>query len=483
MHSKRSNNRRNDVASEMWPRVVRMRTALAAGVSSFLLLVAFVTPVAARPPAGQPDPSFGKRGWTEIPGGTAGEETAVDLALAPSGGIVVAEPYDGRIVRLRSDGSLDTRFGERGLLSLGSSTASEGLGGRTIGASAVAVDGIGRVLVFGTQGLAGRSVTVGGTVPTLYASEAVVLRFSRSGSRDRTFGAGKGFIRDDFGLTSPYSSEIPLVGAMTGAVDSRERPLLVSGVASPKGCYAHGGPGQVPRAVVRLTSSGQPDSTFGGDGVVPIEGSANVPELQIDSLDQLAIGVGPIGGSNPYCRTGGAVYRLGRDGDRLAEFGSDGVRISRRMHLSALAPSGAMILSHRQSHTLDLSRLSPDGSPDQNFGQDGMVKVRLPMTAGLEITSVVADRERRIFIAGFVASISARHQPSAFVVARLRADGRLDPRFGKQGWVTTSFPRPLEVTSAQANLDPQGRLVVAGTTVTRKNPDGGFVVARYLTNP
>jgi uncharacterized delta-60 repeat protein len=397
--------------------------------------------------------------------------------------MVVAEPYDGRIFRLRPDGSLDTRFGDRGFLSLDPATASEGVRGRTFGASAVAVDGGGRVLVFGTQGFAGRSVVVGGTVSTLYATEAVVLRFTRNGMRDPGFGAGRGFIRANFGLTSPYSSEIPLVGAMTGAVDSRGRPLLVAGVASPKGCYAHGGPGRVPSAVARLTSSGQPDPTFGSDGVVPIEGSANAPELQIDSLDQLAVGVGPIGGNNPDCRTGGAVYRLGRNGERVAEFGSDGVRVSRRMHLSALAPSGAVILSHRQSHTLDLSRLSPDGTPDQTFGRGGVAKVHLPMKAGLEITSVVANREGQSFVAGFVASIPARHQPGAFVVARLLDDGRLDPHFGKQGWAITSFPRPLEVTSAQAKLDAQGRLVVAGTTATRKNPDGGFVVARYLTKP
>ena len=76
------------------------------------------------------------------------------------------------------------------------------------------------------------------------------------------------------------------------------------------------------RAVARLTSSGAAHPTFGSDGVTPIEGSANVPELQIDGLDQLAIGAGSIVGSNPDCRAGGAVYRLGWDGGRLAEFGS-----------------------------------------------------------------------------------------------------------------------------------------------------------------
>ena len=467
----------------MRSRAVGVRRALVAGISSILFLLTVVAPVTARPLAGRLDLSFAKKGWTEIPAGTAGEETSVELSPIQGGAMVVAEPYDGRIFRLRPDGSLDTRFGDRGFLSLGPSTASEGVRGRTFGASAVAVDGAGRVLVFGTQGFAGRSVAVGGTVSTLYATEAIVLRFTRNGVRDLGFGAGKGFIRADFGLTSPYSSEIPLVGAMTGAVDSRGRPLLIPGVASPKGCYSHGGPGLVPRAVARLTSSGQPDPTFGSDGVTPIEGSANVPELQIDGLDQLAVGVGPIGGSNPDCRTGGAIYRLGRDGERLAEFGSDGVRVSRRMHLAALEPSGAVILSQRQPHRLDLSRLSPNGTPDQSFGRGGVAKVRLPTKAGLEITSVVADGKGRIFVAGFAASVPARHQLGAFVVARLLADGRLDSLFGEQGWTITSFPRPLEVTSAQAKLDPQGRLVVAGTTATPKNPDGGFVVARYLTEP
>jgi hypothetical protein len=71
---------------------------------------------------------------------------------------------------------------------------------------------------------------------------------------------------------------------------------------------------------------------------------------------------------------------------------------------------------------------------------------------------------------------------SAFVVARLLPSGKPDLGFGNRGWITTRFHRPLEVTSAQATLDPRGRLLVAGT-VTKPHREGGFAIARYLLGP
>jgi hypothetical protein len=242
------------------------------------------------------DPSFGRSGWTKTPPGTGGEGRLVELSLFPDGGPVVADLGAGQIARLRPDGSLDRRFGHHGLLSLGPSALSGGNPDLTFLPNSIAVDHAGRLVVFGEQTDPTRSVEfpVAGSIPS---SSAVVLRLNGRGRRDLSFGDGRGYVRDDFGLVSPLSSEVPLVEAMKGVVDSRNRPILLAGVVSPAGACVHETRvEEVPKAVVRLMSTGAPDPTFGSDGVSAIEGTTSFPQLQIAGQDQLAVGAGPTGG-------------------------------------------------------------------------------------------------------------------------------------------------------------------------------------------
>jgi len=291
-------------------------------------------------------------------------------------------------------------------------------------------------------------------------------------------------------LGSKLSTDFPLVASLAGRVDSRNRPVLVAGVLSPtSGCEGHGGVASRPRAVVRLTESGQPDPTFGGgDGVSPIEGSTSFPGLQIDGEDRPVAGVGRIGTPRAECEFGTTLFPLRRDGERMASFSSDGIRVFKRLNLAVLEPSGAMILSYRRDQTLSVASLRRDGRPDESFGQGGMAKVHLPFEVGFHVRPVAVDARGRILLAGFIGSpvpMRAKRLPrrSGLVVSRLLPSGELDRGFGNRGWIITHFPRPLEVTSAQATLDPQGRLVVAGTVTKPHHRDGGFAIARYLLGP
>ena len=425
---------------------------------------------------GRLDPSFGEYGVAEISPAGSVEQDGVELSLEPDGASVVSGSLGRQIVRLRPGGSLDSSFGRAGLLRPGLSTARPGRL-PTFFASSVAVDGRGRVLVFGEKSDTRRTVEILGTPSDIPSSRAVVLRFSRSGRRDLSFGEGKGYVRYDFGLTSPYSSKVPLVGAMAGTVDSENRPVLIAGVSAPTaGCFGRSGAGEIPRAVVRLTTAGLPDPTFGADGVSAIEGVGSYPQLQIDDQDQVAVEVGAAA-----CRSRSTLYRLGLDGARLPDFASGGELPLSRMSLATVDPSGGLILEHRRQHELELVRLASNGSVDESFADDGMAEIQLPRKEGLRITSVVVDAENRIILGGFFEAVPANHQPrSAFVVARLLADGTLDPHFGKRGWITTSFARSVKINSAQAKLDQQGRLVIAGTANTSGDSNGEFVVARYL---
>jgi hypothetical protein len=159
------------------------------------------------------------------------------------------------------------------------------------------------------------------------------------------------------------------------------------------------------------------------------------------------------------------------------------MRSFKRLHLAALEPSGRVIVDRRQGHTLTLKRLSPSGSPQPNFGSGGVAKIRLPARSGLHVSTVLVDEQARVLIVGFVEGNRAEHQRAALIVARVLANGKLDRDFGADGWVTTAFPRSLKFTSAQAKLDAQGRLVVAGAAAMPGNSDGGYLVARYLLGP
>jgi uncharacterized delta-60 repeat protein len=440
---------------------------------------------------GRLDPAFGKKGLAVTPLGIAGEEADVELASTPSGSVVVANALEGALVRFLPDGSRDTGFGDGGELLLGSNTAAEGVAERTFFSRGIAVDSRGRVLIFGQQTDTRQLYNPGDFTGESSASAAIVLRFSDEGDPDPSFGEGRGFIRSDFGLGSGLRTDIPMVAALAGRVDSRDRPVLVAGVLSPtSGCEGHSGVGSRPRAVVRLTESGQPDTTFGdGNGLSPIEGSTSFPALEIDGQDRSVIGVGGIGGVRAECQPGTTLFRLRRDGKRLSGFGSDGVRTFKRLHLAVLDPSGVMILSYRHGQTLSVARLRPDGRLDKSFGWSGVAKLHLPLEVGLHVRPVAVDAKGRILLAGFIGSpiaVPAKRQPkdSGFVVARLLPGGARDSSFGNRGLIVTRFAQPLEVTSAQATLDPQGHLLVAGTVTKPHNRGGGgFAVARYLLGP
>lgn len=124
-------------------------------VSVALLVLA--APAAARSAAGRLDPSFGNAGWAVTPPGTAGEG-AVQLLLASDGAPVLAELGEVEILRLLSDGAIDESFGANGRLDLGLATANEGDQGRSFFASSVAIDSMGRLVLFGIQSDSAQSI-------------------------------------------------------------------------------------------------------------------------------------------------------------------------------------------------------------------------------------------------------------------------------------------------------------------------------------
>jgi len=398
------------------------------------------------------DPAYGHDGVATTAFGIAGEEPEVELTAIPGGAALVADGLEGTAVRFGAAGSQDHRFGKGGRLPV---ARGSGLGGSE------------RIIVAATH--------------------AAVLRFGADGRPDRSFGEGHGYVVGDFGMPVDEGTGLSDAAALTGRVDSRNRPLFVVGtVALISSCLGHAGSGAIPRALIRLTESGRPDTTFGaGDGISPVEGVGSFPFLGIDAADQPAVGVESFA-AGP-CDIGTRVYRFGAEGEPLAAFGPGGAREFGSVHLGLVEPSGALILDERIGRTLKLVEVDVEGNPDPGFGEAGVAKVHLLATVGLHLNPAAVDAKGRILLAGFVGSpISApeKDRPrSSFVVARLLPDGKVDRSFGRNGWIFSRLSGHRELISAQSTLDPKGRLLVGGIVTKPHHLDGAFVVARYLLGP
>jgi uncharacterized delta-60 repeat protein len=72
-------------------------------------------------------------------------------------------------------------------------------------------------------------------------------------------------------------------------------------------------------------------------------------------------------------------------------------------------------------------------------------------------------------------------EPSDFALARYRADGTLDPKFGAGGKALATFDLPVSGASALA-LQPDGKIVAAGRAGASGNGGSEVALARYRPN-
>jgi uncharacterized delta-60 repeat protein len=226
--------------------------------------------------------------------------------------------------------------------------------------------------------------------------------------------------------------------------------------------------------VTRLRANGVLDTTFGSTGKRRVDfggasESAHGAALQADGRIVLA------GGSDLRV----AAARLKRDGSLDPTFSGDGKKLlswgalSRAMAVRVLA-NGKIVLagfSGPEGGNIQVARLNPNGAIDTTFGTGGTAAVDF---GGDDFGLAMAVQANgRILVAG-------RSSAAGAVVARLRANGALDPDFGAGGRVTLPGGGSASVVLVAADR----KIVVAGNaggsqamTVTRLNPNGSLDAA------
>jgi uncharacterized delta-60 repeat protein len=232
---------------------------------------------------------------------------------------------------------------------------------------------------------------------------------------------------------------------------------------------------QADMVMVRYTAHGVLDPTFSRAGVYTLNLSPN------DFLSALAVqadGRIVAAGASGEAGTQFAVIRLRRSGILDKAFGAGtGIVVTPFPGTASwgnamvLQPDGMICVAgfayDGVHYRAALARYSPAGAPDPAFGAGGKVIAKLG-PGDATVQSMALQPDGRIVVAGGLAE--------DFVVARFTSDGNLDPTFASRGSARTDLGSNDQ--SAAVALQPDGRVVLAGFSGDEDRID--LALARYL---
>jgi uncharacterized delta-60 repeat protein len=378
---------------------------------------------------GRLDPSFGSGGrvLTLFPLGGLAPEGALAVATQADGKVVAAGGGGFALARYTVRGRLDPSFGRNGRLLTDFSSVP---GGGPLGiAASVAVTAEGKIVAAGWT--VRRDLASGG---------AALVRYSARGRPDTSFGEGGKVVLSSYG------------GLTAVAAEPDGKIVALGWIGQPMG---------LPTVVVlRFTSGGELDPSFGQGGQVRVDSLADVSSSFLLQPDRKIVVAGNLG-----FRAGGraVLVRYTGDGTLDPSFGTGGevVASDGPENLSALAlePDGKLVAagvipsspSVGGPGTFIVVRYTQNGSLDPSFGQGGTMLKAFP----LNTAAVQADGK----------IVTAGNNEGDFVLARYTSSGSLDPRFGSGGRVVTAF-------------GPAWSTKLASLSATRAN---GVVVVRWRT--
>jgi len=392
--------------------------------------------------AGDLDTSFSGDGIAATHFGGADEAMSV---LIQTNGRIVLTGYgaDGfvELARFRPNGTLDSSFGKNGKVRTRFPLGSIGIWS---GAGALQEDD--RIVVVGSQNKQDET-----------SSDFVVLRYTKNGARDSSFGVNGKVVTDvsDGGSDAPYAVAIYPGGR-----------ILAAGTL-----WISGNPSDADLELARYRPDGQLDGSFGDGGTAIVDLGA------YDSMQGLALqsdGKIVVVGDRGFDLTI-FVARLMRYGSLDPSFDGDGIvtlDLGEWAHGYdvAVQPDGKIVIVGNSPRGVVVARYLTNGTLDTAFGNNGVVQ--FPIGEGFEHARAVAlQPDGKIVVAGDLAD-------RYFFVARLMGDGTPDAAFGTNGRVTTDLGGFQDYCNDIA-IQQDGAILAAGTMTPNPN-DADFVVVRYL---
>jgi uncharacterized delta-60 repeat protein len=412
--------------------------------------------------AGSLDPTFASGGIFVSP--TAqGTANAVaiqnDGKIVIAGGDIAAGDFAATVIRLNTNGTLDTTFGTGGIATLFASGSF----------FAMAIQSNGEI------------VTASSVAAESSRPYVELARFQTNGTLDTTFGTG--------GITATTAIPFTPFDA-TGALALQANGEIIVAVSSPG-------------VLACFTGSGQLDTTFGTGGLVGLTNTGSSLTLTTTSPTQvivlpnnkILVSAAVIGPSPSPTPSTLALYNS--NGSLDTAFGAAGTLATPVSASSMLLQSdGKVVIAGSlisqvnippvASHVgFGIARINSNGTLDKTFGAGGVAIVDFGTAAPLSGAFAVAIQSNGDIVAGGVAAqgLEALNLNSAFGLTRVTSAGALDTSFGTNGIVITTIPNVQGVFSNVSGLAIQsnGDIVAAGSTAAFGDVNNGTAeVARYL---
>jgi uncharacterized delta-60 repeat protein len=414
--------------------------------------------------AGSLDPSFDGDGRVVTAFGSSVELRG--LVAEPDGGIVTVGArnelgeYPGPthvvLARYRADGTLDPSFGSDGIVETdlpGTNEEPFALARRPGGGFVVA------------------AMLTASDDEDLERPRGLLLGYRADGALDSSFGNG-----------GTVSVEAPVCARSIAVDDIVDREgRIVAGLQ----CAVGKG---VRFALVRFDSNGSLDRGFGVPTTAFAGLNAHLVALAHQPDDKI-VALGTARDARTDIRVGSLLVRYSASGRLDRTFARRGwlrIRPSGPQHplmvALAIQPDGKVVTAGGATLGLGfsggfaLARYTRAGKPDQSFGQRGRVFTRFRFYAG--VRALVYQRGT-LLAAGD--DWPVRPGPHHFAVARyLVKTGKLDPRFGQGGKVTTTFPETGDEIASALATDASGNAVAGGDGYTSDRQV--FTLARYKTD-
>ncbi len=310
------------------------------------------------------------------------------------------------------------------------------------GASGLALQPDGKLLLAGTTGSMGANV--------------IVDRLTTTGGYDTSFG-GTGHPSFDFagvdgnGVGTDFANDL---------------------VRQPDGSVVTAGFSDNQFALARVTSTGVFDNSFDLNGRKRVDFTGGV-----DGATSVALsGSNIIAAGSTDSRF--AIVSLDSTGAPTAGFGNAGRsesgpgELPQGANAMAVQPDGKILVAGPGGGNFGVGRVGTGGSYDPSFGPNGNGQVAIDFGGNDVANAMALQPDGKILVAGT--------DGDGFAVARLMPNGALDPSFGIGGKSTVNFTG-IDVVHGMA-LQPDGKIVLVGET----GPAGGttdYAVTRLLGDP
>ena len=343
------------------------------------------------------------------------------------------------MVRYKTNGTPDNSFGTSG-------RAVTDFGGDRDNGNSVVIQPDGKIIVAGT--------TTHG-----FTKHFALARYNNDGSPDSSFD-NDGKLTTDFGNNNFDNAN--------AVVLQPDEKILVTGNSF----------GDLELA--RYKPNGALDNSFGVQGkvITSLGDAADAYSAVIRPNGKIVVAGGIIqyGSSSidfmlvQYLSNGTVDSAFGINGKAITDLGGVG-----EAHSIALLPNGKLLAAgdalNGIAYNFALLQYRANGVPDSSFGNNG--KVITSITGNDEGKAVVVQPDGKIIVSG--------NAPQIFELVRYKPNGKLDKSFGVSGIVLTDFGDSdlPDCISGGAILQPDGKIVTAGSVVAESTPESELAVARY----